>query len=46
MVVGREGACIVMVYATASSGNFSASVLSVAVFTGVPFQLLPVHILS
>lgn len=40
MVVGREGACTLMVCAMASSGNFSASVLS------VPFQLLPLHVLS
>lgn len=46
MVVGREGACTVIVCAMASSGNFSASVLSVAVFTNVPFQLLPLHVLS
>lgn len=33
MVIGKEEACTVMVCAMASSGNFSALVGSVAVFT-------------
>jgi len=41
MVIGREGACTVMVCTVASSGNFSASVLSVAVFTAFLFNSCP-----
>lgn len=38
MVVGREGAYTVMVCAMASSGNFSALLLNVEVFTSVLFN--------